>query len=54
MTNQKHLKEGSELETLLDLDGEIFPMENGFWIKFEAYKTEPLPHIPHGIKYSLT
>lgn len=42
------------LETLLDLDGEIFPMENGFWVKFEAYRAEPSPSIPHGINYSLT
>jgi len=24
-----------ELETLLDLNGEIFPMDNGYWTKFE-------------------
>lgn len=42
------------LETLLDLNGEIFPMENGYWTKFEAWKVEPNEHIPHGIKYNLT
>jgi hypothetical protein len=42
------------LETLLELNGEIFPMENGYWTKFEARKVEPSDHIPHGIKYSLT
>lgn len=42
------------LETLLNLDGEIFPMENGFWTKFEAKRIEPNTFIPHGIKYSLT
>jgi len=42
------------LETLLDLNGEIFPMENGYWTKFEARKVTPNEHIPHGIKYSLT
>ena len=26
----------SGLEVLLQLDSEIFPMENGFWTKFEA------------------
>ena len=26
------------LEVLLQLDSEIFPMENGFWTKFEAKK----------------
>jgi len=27
-----------DLETLLNLNGEIFPMENGCWTKFEAYQ----------------
>lgn len=42
------------LETLLSLDGEIFPMSNGYWTKFEVKKVTPNEHIPHGIKYSLT
>jgi hypothetical protein len=29
MPKDKYSKEDSALETLLDLDGEIFPMENG-------------------------
>lgn len=44
----------SGLETLLLLDGETFPMDNGFWTKIEAYRTTPNTHIPHGIRYSLT
>ncbi|RKZ95987.1 MAG: hypothetical protein DRQ43_04810 [Gammaproteobacteria bacterium] len=42
------------LEVLLQLDNEIFPMENGFWTKFEAKQVVVNEHIPHGIKYSLT
>ncbi len=42
------------LETLLDLDGNIFPMDNGYWTKFESRIIQPNKHIPHGIKYSLT
>jgi len=42
------------LFTLLHLDGEIFPMDSGYWTKFEVYRVEPEPHIPHGIRYSLT
>jgi len=42
------------LEVLLQLDNEIFPMENGFWTKFEAKQVAANEHIPHGIKYSLT
>ena len=43
-----------DLETLLNLDGEIFPMENGYWTKFEAYQVEQSKQLPHGISYSLT
>ncbi len=43
-----------DLETLLNLNGEVFPMENGCWTKFEAYRVDPSEQIPHGISYSLT
>ena len=36
MPKKKYSKEDRSLETLLDLDGEIFPMDNGYWTKFEA------------------
>ena len=42
------------LEMLLQLHGEVFPMDDGFWTKFEAYRVEPDEHIPHGVRYSLT
>ena len=42
------------LDVLLELDGEIFPMDNGYWTKFEARKVCMTDQIPHGIKYSLT
>ena len=44
----------NSLENLLNLDGEIFPMENGYWVKFEVKKVEISGAIPHGVKYSLT
>lgn len=44
----------NDLENLLNLDGETFPMDNGYWVKFEAYEVEVSISIPHGIKYSLT
>ncbi len=47
-------KEDETLATLLNLDGEIFPMDSGYWTKFEAYRVNPEPHIPHGVRYSLT
>jgi len=43
-----------DLENLLNLHGEIFPMDNGYWVKFEAYRVEISEAVPHGIKYSLT
>ena len=42
------------LENLLLLDGEIFPMDNGYWVKFEVKQVASNENIPHGIKYSLT
>ena len=42
------------LETLLDLDGEIFMMDAGYWVKFEVKRVSPSTRIPHGIRYSLT
>jgi len=50
----KYSKEDASLETLLDLDGEVFPMNNGYWTKFEARTVTPTRQIPHGIRYSLT
>jgi len=54
MIKKKYSREDALLDTLLDLDGEVFPMDNGFWTKFEAYRVTSRPQIPHGIKYSLT
>ena len=42
------------LSLLLELDGEIFPIDNGFWTKFDIKQVQPNENIPHGIKYSLT
>jgi len=42
------------LDTLLSLDGEIFPMDNGYWTKFEIKRVDVSEKMPHGIRYSLT
>jgi len=42
------------LEYLLELNGEIFPMDNGYWTKIEAKVVDSSEQIPHGVKYSLT
>lgn len=42
------------LKALLDLDGEIFIMDDQHWVKFECHLVEKNEHVPHGIKYSLT
>ena len=52
MSSTGHKDRG--LETLLDLDGEVFPMESGHWTKIEARVVTQTNHRPHGIKYSLT
>jgi hypothetical protein len=52
--SRKNSERDASLETLLDLDGEIFPMDNGYWTKFEAHRVTPTKQIPHGIRYSLT
>lgn len=44
----------NSLENLLNLDGEIFPMDNGYWVKFEAKRVQASTSIPHGVRYSLT
>jgi len=44
----------NDLENLLNLHGEVFPMDNGFWAKFEAYQVEISKFVPHGVRYSLT
>lgn len=41
-------------EILLSLHGEIYRMDKGYWVKFEAYRVEPSPERPHGIYYSIT
>lgn len=42
------------LEVLLDLNGLSYRLDNGYWVKFEAWLVTPTEQIPHGIKYSLT
>lgn len=42
------------LDTLLSLNGEIFRMDNGYWVKCEARRVARSAQLPHGIRYSLT
>ena len=44
----------TDLETLLNLDGITYRLDNGYWIKFEAHSVQPNEHVPHGLSYSLT
>ena len=48
------MKHDLGLDLLLQLDNEVFPMENGYWTKIEARVVVSNEHIPHGIRYSLT
>ena len=40
MTMKKYTKRDLSLETLLDLNGEIFLLENGYWTEKEIRRTE--------------
>lgn len=42
------------LDYLLDLNGEIFGEDNGYWHKIEARLTTVSAERPHGISYCLT
>ncbi|MES2662971.1 MAG: DUF6516 family protein [Pseudomonadota bacterium] len=42
------------LDTLLEMHDTVYAMENGYWMKFEAWRVEVTEMIPHGIRYSLT
>lgn len=43
-----------DLENLLLIEGEIFPMDNIYWVKFEVKTITPNDNVPHGVRYSLT
>jgi hypothetical protein len=34
-------KDDIGLSILLEMDGEVFPMDNGYWTKFSIKKVEP-------------
>ena len=44
------------LDTLLDLDGQIFVVDpdGKHWVKFSVQLVDPTPERPHGLNYSLT
>ncbi|MBL0225438.1 MAG: hypothetical protein IPQ16_07620 [Geobacteraceae bacterium] len=49
---RRNLHEG--LETLLDLNKTTYRLDNGYWVKFEAYEITPNGQVPHGISYCIT
>ncbi len=38
------------LEALLDLNGLSYRLDNGYWVKFEAWRVDASAHIPHGVR----
>ena len=46
MEKKAYTRIDAELQTLLDLNGIIYPLENGYWVKFGAKKVKPIPQIP--------
>lgn len=47
-------KPDSSLDTLLDLHGQTFFVDEGHWVKFEVRRVPVTPEKPHGLSYSLT
>lgn len=39
---------------LLDFDGRVHWLEEGYWLKFEIKRVEASPDRPHGLVYSFT
>jgi hypothetical protein len=47
--------ENESLDTLLDLDGQVYVInENGYFVKFIVKRENPGENKPHGLSYSLT
>jgi len=44
----------SGIDTLLDLNGHVIDQGSGYWLKIEAWRVDPVPEIPHGVRYALT
>jgi hypothetical protein len=42
------------LETLLSMNGEVFVLECGFWVRMDAWRVAENQHRPHGIRYCFT
>jgi len=42
------------LSTLLEMSGETFFLEDGYWCKIEAWEVVASKERPHGIRYNLT
>lgn len=42
------------LDTLLELNGQTFFIDERHWVKFVVIAVEPSPERPHGLSYSLT
>jgi len=43
------MHEDKDVETLLDLHGNIFDQGDGYWITIKAWRVQSTPGIPHGI-----
>lgn len=54
MPRKEYSIQDETLETLLDLDGLTFILENGYLTKFVVRRVKPTQQIPHGVRYSLT
>ncbi|MEK8095776.1 DUF6516 family protein [Morganella morganii] len=44
----------SELDILMELDGNRVNREDGYWWKVEVWRVQQTKMIPHGLRYNLT
>ncbi len=42
------------LDALLDLDGQVLVIDDGYWVKFVVHQLPAGPDKPHGLDYTLT
>ena len=49
------IRRDTSLDALLDLDGQVFVIEEGgYWVRFVVTQVEVSAEKPHGLDYSLT
>jgi len=48
------MSSNTDIDTLIDLNGNIVQQERGYWVEIHAWPVATTALIPHGIRYALT